>query len=261
MATGVKFDDAATQQLEALYKTDDAARRRRAVIGALKPTPGEKVLDIGTGPGFLALELADAVGSTGRVVGIDTSESVLEAARRRCAERTWVELRSGDASHLPFADGEFDVATSIQVYEYIADVDAALAEMHRVLRPGGRAAIVSTDWRSSVWHAEDEKRAERMFAAWAEHCAHQDLPRTLAARMRKVGFELGPQQVISQFSTTYDPKRFTTVAVGFIRAFATGRQGLTETDTAAWADEQRRLGEEGKFFACVHQFLFVAQRR
>ena len=51
MATGVNFDDAAAEQLEALYKTEDAGRRRRAVIGALKPTPGERVLDIGTGPG------------------------------------------------------------------------------------------------------------------------------------------------------------------------------------------------------------------
>ena len=260
MTKGVTFDDATAQRLEALYRTDDASRRRRAVLGALKPIPGEKVVDIGTGPGFLALEAADAVGSTGHVVGIDSSESMLALARARCAERSWVDLRSGDASALPLDDGQLDIAISVQVYEYIPDVERALAEMFRVLRPGGRGAIVSTDWRSAVWHSEDEERSARVFAAWAEHCAHQDLPRTLAPRLRSVGFELGPQQVISQLGTTYDPKRFTGMAIDLIQSFVAGRRGVTPEDAEAWAAEQRRLGEQGKFFACVHQFLFVVHK-
>ncbi|HEX6130803.1 MAG TPA: methyltransferase domain-containing protein, partial [Actinomycetota bacterium] len=148
--SGLGFDDAVSRHIDALYRTDDAARRRRAVLDAATPAPGERVLDVGCGPGFLAAELADAVGPAGRVVGIDTSEPMLALARRRCGDRPWTEVQSGDASRLALADGDVDLAVSVQVHEYVPDVDRGLAEMARVLRPGGRAVIVATDWPSIV---------------------------------------------------------------------------------------------------------------
>ena len=75
---------------------------------------------------------------------------MLSLARRRCADAPQVRLQTADATALPTDDASCDAAVSVQVFEYIADVGVALAELFRVLRPGGRAAIVCSDWTSLV---------------------------------------------------------------------------------------------------------------
>lgn len=70
----------------------------------------------------------------------------------RCADQSSVEFHLGDATRLPFPENHFDAAVSSQVFEYLSDVPTALAEMWRVLRPGGRVLIHDTDWDSIVWY-------------------------------------------------------------------------------------------------------------
>lgn len=260
MTTGFQFDPALAQRIEALYKTDDAARRRQAVLNVLELKSGERVLDIGTGPGFLALEMAHAVGSTGGIVGVDTSEPMLGLARNRCAGVSWVQLRQGDAANLPIADASFDVAVSVQVFEYVADVMKALTEMHRVLRPGGRAAIVSTDWESLVWHSTDKARMEKILAAFEEHCALPDLPRTLAPKLRQARFELQDQRVIVQFNPHFDVNSYSYHAIDLVKSFVPGRKGIDASEAELWADDLRRLGARHEYFFCLNQFLFFVTK-
>ena len=136
MAAVLEFDEEMSRRVEAIYKTEDAARRRRAVLEALAPSSGERVIDIGTGPGFLALEFAGRVGPVGDVLGVDISDPMLQLARARCADMPQVRFETGDVTKLPVGDASFDVAASVQVFEYVGDVQAALVEMYRVLRQG-----------------------------------------------------------------------------------------------------------------------------
>src|SRR5713226_4975948 len=169
MTEMLEFDRETARRLEALYTTPAAVARRREYVAALLLHSGERVLDVGCGPGFVAAEMADAIGATGRVCGVDVSESMLALARARCGDR--IEFLFGDATLLPLDDGVFDVAVATQVYEYVSDLEPALTELRRVLRPGGRALIVDTDWESIVWHASDPQRMRRVLAAWDEHLA------------------------------------------------------------------------------------------
>ncbi|HEU5295267.1 MAG TPA: methyltransferase domain-containing protein [Burkholderiaceae bacterium] len=260
MSRGFTFDQALAQRIEAVYKTRDAARRRRVVLDALDLRPGERVIDIGTGPGFLAREMASLVGPAGEVLGVDTSEAMLELARNRCAEIGWVQLRQGDASDLPVPDASFDVAVSIQVFEYVADVSKPIAQMHRSLRPGGRAVIVSTDWHSFIWHARDTVRANKVLSAFIEHCAIPDLPRTLGPRLKLVGFTVEDAQVIVQFNPTLAANSFSYHLIPIAKAFVSGRHGVTEAEAQAWADELYDLGERGEYFFCLNQFLFAVTK-
>jgi ubiquinone/menaquinone biosynthesis C-methylase UbiE len=97
-------------------------------------------------------------------------------ARDLIGTRPWASIDDGDAVELPYPDGAFDAAVSTQVYEYVADIPRALSELRRVLRLGGRALVLDTDWDSVVWHVADRQRHRRIMAAWEEHLVHPLCP-------------------------------------------------------------------------------------
>jgi len=113
----------------------DMRWRRLAAAAAVRP--GDRVLDAACGTGDLAI--ADLKAGAGKVTGLDFSERMLERARRKDARIDWVQ---GDMLALPFADGTFDAATVGFGVRNVADLPLALTELRRVLRPGGRLAIL-----------------------------------------------------------------------------------------------------------------------
>jgi ubiquinone/menaquinone biosynthesis C-methylase UbiE len=255
------FDTAASHQLEAVYLTPDVIEQRHATLRALGLRAGERVLDIGSGPGLLTAEMARAVGPTGHITGLDISDAMLALGQRRAGDLDGTEQMSfvkADATALPFADATFDAATSIQVYEYVADLPRALGELHRVLRPGGRALILDTDWDSIVWHATDTSRMQRLLAAWMERFADPYLPRSLASQLRDAGFQVDHPQVLVLLNPEYSPDTYS-VANGKIMAdFAVARGGLTREEVNAWMADLQQLGQEGRYFFSLNRYLFLA---
>ena len=112
-------------------------RWRRAMVDAVAPRRGERVLDVATGTGMVAAELAQAR-ATARSSGLDQSAEMLAAARRAFRERTVarVELVEGQAEALPFEDESFDALTFTYLLRYVDDPPATLRELARVVRPG-----------------------------------------------------------------------------------------------------------------------------
>jgi demethylmenaquinone methyltransferase/2-methoxy-6-polyprenyl-1,4-benzoquinol methylase len=115
-------------------------RERAADLAALRP--GDRALDVATGTGDLALELAGRVGPTGEVVGSDFSEGMLEHARRKAAGVPNVRFETANALALPYAGGEFAAATVGFGARNFSDLDQGLREMARVVRPGGRVVVL-----------------------------------------------------------------------------------------------------------------------
>ncbi len=112
-------------------------RSRAADLARLGP--GDRALDVATGTGDLAVELARRVGPSGEVVGSDFSEGMLERARQKAPEIRW---EWANAMALPYADGEFAAATVGFGARNFSDLDRGLAEMARVVRPSGRVVIL-----------------------------------------------------------------------------------------------------------------------
>ena len=139
MAQGntLQFDEKGARRVEAVYLTPDIVAQRGRVLDALRLREGERVADLGCGPGLLALDMRARVGDSGAIEGIDLSPDMIALAQRRCAGYGNIGLRVGDVSALPYEDAAFDVAVCTQVYEYVPDVARALRELHRVVRPGG----------------------------------------------------------------------------------------------------------------------------
>jgi ubiquinone/menaquinone biosynthesis C-methylase UbiE len=254
------FDDALAAQLETLYRTRDVRRRRRLVREALQAGPGERVLDVGCGPGFYVAELVEQVGPTGSVTGVDASPQTLELARRRTEGRDNVTLHLADATALPVPDGAFDAALSVQVLEYVTNLDAALAELYRALRPGGRVVIWDIDWSTVSWHSGDPARMARVLAAWDGHLADPALPRTLAARLRAAGFSGVAAEGHSFATVDLTPDAYGAAIVPLVERYVAGRDGITAADAAAWSAELGELGERGEFFFACVQFCFTATR-
>jgi arsenite methyltransferase len=251
------FDEKIVEQLEVLYRSRDILRRRKLVYEALGAQQGESVLDVGCGPGFYSRELLDQVGEEGSVTGVDVSPQMLAVAKRRCEGFGNARFEEGDATRLPVENGGFDRALSVQVLEYVADVPAALAEMHRALRPGGRLVVWDVDWATVSWHSEDPERMERVLKAWDAHLAHASLPRTLAASLRAAGFEDVRMDGHTFATTELSQETYGGATLPVIERYVR-QQGSPDAD--AWAAEQRALGERGAFyFACI-QFCFSGAR-
>src|SRR5690242_8008391 len=230
----LQFDEAGARRIQRTYSTADVVRQRAEVLELLAAQPGERVLDVGSGPGFLVASLADAVGPSGVVHGVDRSRPMNAVARDLTSSRSWVGIAEGDALALPYAGGIFDAAVSTQVYEYVADIPAALAELRRVLRRGGRVLVLDTDWDSVVWHVADRERHRRVMAAWEEHLVHPHLPCTLPGQLRRAGFRVTGRHLIPLFNPRLEPNSFSALNMEMIARFVRGRQGLTEDDAAAW---------------------------
>jgi arsenite methyltransferase len=254
------FDEETGRQLEAFYRIGDAVLRRQLVRAALGASAGERILDVGCGPGFYCAELLDEVGSEGKVVGLDSSPQMLDLAARRCEQHDNVEFHEANATALPVEDADFDGALCVQVLEYVPDVSAGLAELHRVLRPGGRVVVWDVDWATVSWHSADPARMDRVLVAWDEHLAHPSLPSTLAPAMRSAGFEQVETQAHSFATANFDPDRYGAAAVPMIRSFVPGRNGVSNDEAKAWAAEQRELGERGRFYFACLQLCFTGIR-
>jgi demethylmenaquinone methyltransferase/2-methoxy-6-polyprenyl-1,4-benzoquinol methylase len=112
-------------------------RARAADLAALEP--GDSALDVACGTGDLAIELARRVGTRGEVIGSDFAEEMLERARAKAPELVW---EWGNALELPYASGRFDAATVGFGARNFSDLDRGLAEMTRVVKPGGHVVVL-----------------------------------------------------------------------------------------------------------------------
>jgi ubiquinone/menaquinone biosynthesis C-methylase UbiE len=181
-AVGARFDE-----LEARFKAEVPVSdvRLQAILGALGPLRGSRILDFGCGKGRFAAQLR-ALGA--EVIGLDRSAAMLAGA-------SWLDRVRGSASRLPFAGSSFDAVIAIEVLEHLPrpGIDPALAEIRRVLRPGGRLAIVDKNagaldarrpWLPSLalkWI--DQRRGRWMYPAAGPVREHWFWPNGLRARL------------------------------------------------------------------------------
>ena len=257
-----RFDAQAAARLERMYASPEIVEQRARTRAALRARPGERGLDVGCGPGFLTCGLARDVGPAGRVAGLDARPDMLAAARERAdreGSAAQVALAMGDAAALPFAGAVFDFVVAVQVYLYVPDIERALGEAARVLRPGGRLVVVDTDWDSCVWQTADRARHRRVLEGRMADFAQPHLPPRLPALLRHVGLRSRDTAVIPVLDLCYHPDSFSGGVIGTTKDSAV-RQGVPREEAEAWAADLRGRTGDGEYFFSVNRYLFEADK-
>jgi arsenite methyltransferase len=256
----LRFDEDMVDFLEVVNRRRDIVRRRSLVHEALAVQPGERILDVGCGPGFFVAELLDAVGSQGWVTGVDMEPTMLAVAAKRTEGNDNVAFYESQATSLPVPDGVFDAAVSVQVLEYVPDVSAALAEMHRALRPGGRVVIWDIDWATVSWRSADQGRMRRMLDAWDRHLTHPSLPQMLAPLLREAGFVDVTMHGHTFATNALDPETHGGAITPLVVQYAVEQGGMNPAEAADWMAEQKKLAAHDEFYFAFIQFCFGARK-
>jgi len=252
------YDKKAAELIERSYQTPEIANQRLRTLAALALARGESVLDAGCGTGLLLEQEARTVGSEGRAEGVDYSDAMLDHARGRCAGLEQVRLQQGSIETLPFEEASFDAVSCTQTLLYVEDMDKALQEIHRVLKPRGRVAIIETDWSGAVVNSLDQEMTHKIFDAWSLAVANPNLPRRLGPMLRQIGFTALRVEAIPVLNAGYSEHSFSASMLHNFAATAARQNIITSAESSAWCDGIDSLIQCDEYFFCVNRFLFSA---
>jgi ubiquinone/menaquinone biosynthesis C-methylase UbiE len=158
------------RQLDEVGASDFWQEIKALMMEKLDLHPGDRVLDVGCGAGNDVVTLAKLVQPTGRAIGVDSSHAMIQAARQRAqALELPISYETGDAQQLNFPDNQFDACRVERVLQHLDHPQQALAELLRVLRPGGRLAIVEPDYGMTAIAGADPKLTQILVQARCNH--------------------------------------------------------------------------------------------
>ena len=227
---------------------------KRRLLDALEVRPSQTVVDLGCGPGTDLARHADAVGAQGTVIGVDSDPRMLAEARRRLSDRSNVEIRDGDLHDLPLADHSIDRARTDRVLQHVEDPARVLAEIARVLKPGGLVGLAEPDWDTLVVADEDVDTSRRYAAFAASGVRNATIGRDAARLCTVAGLRVRSVEPIAVLYRDFEiADRFLGLRRVSQRAVDAGR--LDETAARAWIARQA----DGPVVVVHTFFLVVAQ--
>lgn len=151
-SSGFQLKQGGPEVYELSWVRAQMGRAAEELVAAANVMPGDRVIDVGCGTGVVARKAAARIGSAADVTGTDVSAEMVKAAAQFASEAGFPEIRwlECDASSMPLPDAEFDVALCQQGLQFMPDKSGAMAEMARVLKPGGRLALSVWKTRSPI---------------------------------------------------------------------------------------------------------------
>jgi ubiquinone/menaquinone biosynthesis C-methylase UbiE len=181
------------RMMESRGRTPTQARLRRRFLRFCRIASGWRVVEVGSGSGVVARDVAALVGPRGHVVGVDRSRVLLAAARRRAREERLdrrIDFRLGDAAALPLRSGRFGCALAVTVLLHVARPAAMLRELVRVTRPGGVVGLQDQDFGTQVLDHPDRALTRLIFEGVAARMYPEPFSgRTLVRRLVELGLE------------------------------------------------------------------------
>lgn len=222
--------------------------------------PGDCILEVGCGAGNDSLVLAQMVGPTGRVVGIDAGEDMISEAKKRAENSNLpVEFFVQDACSLDFPDNTFDGCRADQVFQHVGDPRKGVSEVIRVARPGARIVICDPDWETLAIDSANKEVTRKIVNYRADVFRSGWIGRQLAGLFKSLGladvFVSADVFVITDFSLANKLWRLRDTAGQAIKAGA-----ISEQDASDWISQLEEADRNGLFFGCVTGVAAVGKK-
>lgn len=231
-------------------------RLRDWAMAALAPQPGETALDVGSGTGAEVRRLAAAVGEAGRAVGIEPHAGLRAVAEERAAG-TGATFLDAEATALPFADASVDVIRCERVFQHLVDPDGAVREFARVLRPGGRAVVIDSDWGTAVQTPGDPDVVRRLSDFRDGRSPNPHAGRHLPAQLVRAGLTVDPDIAAT---AVIPPVGAMLVLVQRTVGEAVDAGVVTQAEADALLTDVRAAQDEGEAFMAVTMFAVLGRR-
>ncbi|MCK9566244.1 MAG: class I SAM-dependent methyltransferase [Methanothrix sp.] len=244
--------------LNSLSYFQDYKRKSFDLMGALE---GSRVLEVGCGLGFDAISLRGIVGRSGRVVALDSSLAMLEAARSRAKDLGLdIDFVMGDAGQMGFVDGCFDCARVDRTLQHIPQPEKVLAEMARVTRSGGRIVAYEPDWGTFTIGSGDRQVTCKLEDFWSDNFKSGWIGRYLYKHFQRLGLvdiQICPSTLLvtdlSLAEKVFD------LSKNVERARSLGLLSMSEA--IDWLKELREDDLGGIFFCSYTGFMAVGRKR
>jgi ubiquinone/menaquinone biosynthesis C-methylase UbiE len=229
--------------------------------------PGMLVLDVGCGAGVDLLALAERVGQSGQVIGLDNDPDVLQVARQAIAVGPGnVLLVNSEASKLPFLDGQFDRVRADRMLQHVTHPGQVLSELWRVLRPDGILALVEPDWKAIAVHpgsqaGGDDTTLEHVLKRYQSKLPHALIGRQLYALLRQQGaaWEQIQVQAVS-FTLTAWPIVDTLLQLSQSAQALAQEQPALRKEIQGWLQALDAAHQAGTFLASIPLFFVEARK-
>jgi ubiquinone/menaquinone biosynthesis C-methylase UbiE len=245
----------AVERLTSIASAPSEQKARARFLDLLAARPGQLALEVGAGTGTIALELARRVAPTGRVVALDPSRPLLDvaaSAAREAGLADVVEVQTGDARQLPYDNDRFDCAICHWVLLHVAEPERAVAEMQRVVKPGGSVMCVEVDWETAIVHPGETSVTRRILNASCDRHVDGWMGRRLLPLLRASGLAGVEVEPIVGIETGEHPAIFEFLHGRVPIAVAAG--AISASVGEAWFAALEEARARGAFFFAVTQF-------
>lgn len=246
--------------LETVSAMDAIQAMKRRTFALLEVKPGQQLLDVGCGLGDEVRALAHLVGSTGRVVGVDASETMITEARKRTAElQLPVEYYVGDVHHLDFADNTFDGCRAERILGHVTNPQQAVAELRRVAKAGARIVALDPELETLVIDVEDRATTRRILNFYCDNARNVWIARQFRRLFQEANLTNIALFAETMIFTSYaEAERMFRLRDTAKRAQAAGV--VVEAEVTSWLEELEQADQGGRFFAAL-TFFFVSGRK
>jgi ubiquinone/menaquinone biosynthesis C-methylase UbiE len=259
----IEFDEALLLALEDQRRAGAGSPKIERYVKLLGAQPGARILDAGCGSGWLSRALVSHVAPDGHIIGVDVSSSAIDLARKLSAEiqPECLTFERADLQGPAFPEASFDAIACISVLGFSDDPTQVLAQLRRVLRPGGRLLAANSDEDTRIYNSHDLELGRRVMRAIADRGRDPWLGRRLAHMLEAVGFSIVQEQVRTDVERHFEPGTAGYILAHACREYVLSRGDISAEEYDRWLADLRACEWDGAYCYSVTTYAYVAERQ